>query len=77
MRGLVVGFNKGLYCRPLVQSVNNKYLSYFSTKTNVVGTQKNPFEHPKHMLKVTGKIYNFTQNFFVYLNLCTAYFCVS
>ena len=29
------------------------YFSYFSTKTYVVGTQKNRLnEHPKHMLKL-------------------------
>ena len=32
------------------------YFSYFSTKTCVVGTQKNRLdEHPKHMLKLMGK----------------------
>ena len=49
---------------------NRKAFSYFSTKTYVVGTQKNSlnetaknsllsssFEHPKHMLKIMGKKY--------------------
>ena len=42
-----------------------KYFSYFSTKTYVVGTQKDrlnaqegsfqSFEHPKHMIKLIDK----------------------
>ena len=38
-----------------------KFVSYFSTKTYLVGTQKNRlnemvlFEHPKHTLKLMGK----------------------
>ena len=41
--------------------VHNKKKSYFSTKTYVVGTQKNRlnetfyFKHPKQMLKLMGK----------------------
>ena len=32
------------------------YFSYFSTKTYVVGTQKNRFiEHPKHNFNLMGK----------------------
>ena len=48
-------------CMPLVKSAYQKNNFYFSTKTYVVGTQKNRlhetffFEHPKHMLKIMGK----------------------
>ena len=44
-----------------LECVTDKYFSYFSTKTYVVGTQKNRlnetffFEHPKQMLKIMGK----------------------
>ena len=36
--------------RPLVKSAYQNYLSYFSTKTYVVGSQ-----NAKHMLKLIGK----------------------
>ena len=47
-----------LYSDPIAKSVQRKY--NFSTKTYVVGTQKNrlndgSFEHPKHILKLMGK----------------------
>ena len=34
-----------------------EFFSYFSTKTYIVGTQKNclPIEHPEHMFKLMGK----------------------
>ena len=44
-----------------LECVTEKYFSYFSSKTYVVGTQKNRlnetgfYENPKHMLKLTGK----------------------
>ena len=43
---------------------NRKIISYFSTKTYVVGTQKNrlneSFEHPKNMLNIwVGKYLQF------------------
>ena len=50
--------------RPPDKSVTGKLFSYFSTKTYVVGAQKNclnetvllgSFEHPKHMFKLMGK----------------------
>ena len=43
--------------RTLVKSAYQKdYFSYFSTKTYVVGSQKNRLnEYPKHMLKLMGK----------------------
>ena len=47
--------------RPQDKSVYlKKYFSYFSTKTCVVGTQKNllidgSFDHPKHMFKLMDK----------------------
>ena len=38
------------------ECVIEKYFIYFSTKTYVVGTQKNgTFEHSKHMLTLSGK----------------------
>ena len=44
-----------------LECVTKYYFSYFSTKTYVVGSQKNrlneTFEHPKHMLKLMGKKY--------------------
>ena len=45
------------HVRTLVECITNyNYFSYFSTKTYVVGTQKNCLnEHPKHMLKLMGK----------------------
>ena len=65
--------------RTFVKSVQKKI--YFSTKTYVLGTQKNrlnetvhgSFDHPKHMLTLMGKkiftIFKFTLKNFVYLNL--------
>ena len=63
----------------------NRFFSYFSTKTYVVGTQKNclneaVLEHPKHMLKNMGKkIFTVLVTLFVFvkLNLCFQYvmFC--
>ena len=43
-----------------IRVCNENYFSYFSTKTYVVGTQKNrlndgSFEHPKHMFKTMDK----------------------
>ena len=38
------------------ECVTENYFSYFSTKTNIVGTQKYRLdEHPKHMLKLMDK----------------------
>ena len=36
-------------------SITKYYFSYFSTKTYVVGTQKNRVNEPKHMFKLMGK----------------------
>ena len=54
---------------------NKKYFSYFSTKTYVVGTQKNRLietgsvEHPKFMFKLMGKKYlQLSAKYLVYLN---------
>ena len=44
-----------------LECIPKNYYYYFSTKTYVVGTQKNrhnetvSFEHPKHMLNLMGK----------------------
>ena len=40
----------------LESAYQKKWFSYFSAKTYVVGTQQDgSFEHPKHMLKLTGQ----------------------
>ena len=50
----------------------NVFFSYFSSKTYVVGTQKNgSFEYPKNMLNLMGKKYfQFYAKYCIYLNLC-------
>ena len=60
----------------LAKSVYQKIVSYFSTKTYVVGTQNNRlnetfFERPKHLLKTDGKkIFTILHSKkYVYLNL--------
>ena len=41
---------------PRQECETENYFSYFSTKTYVVGTQKNHLnEHPKHMFKLMDK----------------------
>ena len=65
--------------RPLVKSTYQKmYFSYFSTKTYVVGTQKNRlnetvlFEHPKHMIKLSGKkIFTILRSKILFMYTCT------
>ena len=49
------------------------HFSYFSTKTYVVGTQKNGFiEHPKHKFNLMGKkIVTILLSKNSYHNLCT------
>ena len=56
---------------PRLERVTENYFSYFSTKTYVVGTQKNcSFEHPKHIFKrMDKKILTSFLKMFDYLNL--------
>ena len=56
--------------------LDKKYYSYFSTKTYVVGIQKNPInehvEHPKQQFKLRDKrkYSHFYDQKFVYSDLC-------